>query len=111
MVGFAADAAKFVFFWLAVYLSCMSMAYLGMLVVCVTPNIEMGITAGATTLVSSLHEALSWSWASASSKGYMYAGDLVLVRWVHGSCPGAARLVEMVLLPVSAVLDNVRYCR
>jgi ABC-type multidrug transport system permease subunit len=51
MIGFEADAAKFVFFWIAANLSCMSMAYLGMLVVCVTPNMQMGITAGATILV------------------------------------------------------------
>jgi hypothetical protein len=51
LIHFQIDAGKFFFFWLALFLSCLNMAYLGMVMVCVTPNLQMGITAGATILV------------------------------------------------------------
>lgn len=51
LIGFEANAAKFVFYWIALNLSCLSMVYLGMVVVCITPNMQMGITMGATILV------------------------------------------------------------
>jgi hypothetical protein len=36
------DAGKFFFFWLNVTVACMTMAYLGMVMVCITPNLQMG---------------------------------------------------------------------
>jgi ABC-type multidrug transport system permease subunit len=49
-IHFDIDAGKFFFFWLANLLSSMTYTYLGMVMVCVTPNLQMGITVGATTL-------------------------------------------------------------
>ena len=43
-------AGKFFFYWLVLFLSCLTMAYLGMVMVCVTPNLQMGVTMGATAL-------------------------------------------------------------
>jgi ABC-2 type transporter len=50
MIHFEFDAGQFFFFWLVMCLSCLTLAYLGMVVVCITPNLEMGITLGATML-------------------------------------------------------------
>jgi ABC-2 type transporter len=50
MIHFEFDAGQFFFFWLVMCLSCLTLAYLGMVVVCITPNLEMGITLGATLL-------------------------------------------------------------
>ena len=50
MTHFEFDAGKFFFYWLALFLSCLTMAYLGMVMVCITPNLQMGVTMGATAL-------------------------------------------------------------
>ena len=51
MIGFELDVGKFLFYWVALVLSCLNMVYFGMVVVCITPNMQMGVTVGATIMV------------------------------------------------------------
>lgn len=50
MIQFEFDAAKFLFFWLVQFLSCATLGYLGMLVVCITPDLTMAVTIGSSIL-------------------------------------------------------------
>jgi ABC-type multidrug transport system permease subunit len=49
-IHFEFDTGKFFFFWLTLFLTSLIMAYLGMVMVCITPNLQMGVTMGATAL-------------------------------------------------------------
>lgn len=50
MIQFEFDVAKFFFFWLVQFLSCATLGYLGMLVVCITPDLTMAVTIGSSIL-------------------------------------------------------------
>lgn len=50
MIQFEFDFAKFMFFWLVQFLSCATLGYLGMLVVCITPDLTMAVTIGSSIL-------------------------------------------------------------
>lgn len=72
MIGFELDAGKFAFYWLALVLSCLSMVYFGMVVVCITPNMQMGLTMGATILVRPQHLGFSGSCASMCQQAFAH---------------------------------------
>ena len=57
---------------LALVLSCLSMVYFGMVVVCITPNMQMGLTMGATILVRPQHLGFSGSCASMCQQAFAH---------------------------------------
>lgn len=50
MIQFEFEAGKFFFYWLVQFLSCATLGYLGMLVVCITPDLTMAVTIGSSIL-------------------------------------------------------------